>query len=47
MIDTSRLYTLIYNAIIIAEDQEWFHNHQEMLEEIGITEEEYKEIMKE
>jgi hypothetical protein len=37
-----RLTTLLYNAIVLLEEN---YYHDEVLEELGMTEEEYKKVM--
>lgn len=37
-----RLITLLYNAIVLLEEQ---YGHKQLLNELGMTEDEYKKIM--
>lgn len=37
-----RLTTLVYNAIVLLEEH---YDHEELLEELGMTEDEYKAVM--
>lgn len=39
-----RMITLMYNAIVLLEEQ---YDREELLEELGMTEDEYKKIMEE
>lgn len=39
-----RLTTLLYNAIVLLEEN---YEHEELLDELGMTEEEYKKVMEE
>lgn len=43
--DVKRLKVIAYNAIVMLEEVNCDDFHEELLEELGITEEEYKEIM--
>ena len=39
-----RLITLLYNAIVLLEEN---YEHEELLEELGMAEDEYKKVMEE
>ena len=39
-----RIITILYNAIVLLEET---YEHEELLEELGISEEEYSSVMKE
>jgi len=43
--DAQRLKVIAYNAIAILEEVNCGEFHEDLLEELGITETEYKEIM--
>ena len=42
--NTERIKVIAYNAIVMLEEVNCNQVHEELLEELGITEEEYKEI---
>ena len=43
--NTERAMTIAYNAIKMLEDVDCDEFHEDLISELGITEEEYKEIM--
>ena len=43
--DAKRLKVIAYNAIVMLEDVNGDEFHEDLISELGITEEEYNEIM--